>query len=83
MMKFFNKWLRKIHRWFAVPTAILIPTFVVIRFAGKPEWQAVLKQYEMVQSLLMLALAITGAYLYLLPYIVKWQRKQRRRAKAN
>ncbi len=36
MTKFFNKWLRKIHR-----------------------------------------------YLYLLPYIVKWQRKQRRRSIAN
>jgi len=76
MNKFLNKWLRKIHRWLAVPTAILIPVFVVIRFAGKPEWQSVLKQYEMVQSVLMLALAITGSYLYLLPYLTKWKRQK-------
>lgn len=78
MTKFFNKWLRKIHRWIAVPTAILIPAAVVIKLSGKPEWQVVFQQFEMFQSLLLLALAITGAYLYLLPYLVKWQRKQRR-----
>lgn len=81
MSKFFNKWTRTIHRWLALPTAILIPVFVVVRFAGKPEWQAVLKQYEMVQSLLMLALAITGAYLYLLPYLAKRKRNNRRKEK--
>lgn len=83
MMKFFNKWLRKIHRWLAVPTIFLIPIAIVIKFSGNPVWQAKLKQFDMVQSLLMLALAITGAYLYLLPYIVKWQRKQRQREKST
>ncbi len=81
MTKFFNKWLRKIHRWLAVPTAILIPIAIVIKFSGRPEWQVVLKQFESIQSLLMLVLAISGAYLYLLPYIVKGQRK-RKKAKA-
>jgi len=28
-MKFWNKWLRKIHRWLAAPTFILIPTAVI------------------------------------------------------
>ncbi len=77
MTKLFNKWLRKIHRWLAVPTAILIPIAIVIKLSGNPAWQMVFKKFEMIQSLLMLVLAITGAYLYLLPYIVKWQRKQR------
>ena len=80
MTKFFNRWLRKIHRWIAVPTAILIPIAVVIKFSGRPEWQMILKQFDMVQSLLMLTLAITGAYLYLIPYIVKGQRKRRKEA---
>ena len=83
MTKFFNRWLRKIHRWIAVPTAILIPIAVVIKFSGRPDWKVVLKQFDSIQSLLMLALAITGAYLYLLPYITKWQRKQRQRIKAS
>lgn len=81
MTKFFNKWLRKTHRWLAVPTAILIPAAIVIKFSGRPEWQVMLKQFESTQSLLMLTLAITGAYLYLLPYITKAQRNKRKKAK--
>jgi len=76
MKKFLNKWLRQIHRWLAVPTALLIPMAVVIRLSGNPEWQAFLKSFEMAQSLLMLVLAITGAYLYLLPYLTRWQRQK-------
>ena len=83
MTKFLNKWLRKTHRWIAVPTAILIPIAIVIKFSGKPEWQTILKQFDTIQSLLMLTLAITGTYLYLIPYIVKWQRKQRQRVKES
>ena len=83
MTKFLTKWLRKIHRWVAVPTAILIPTAIVIKFFGHPSWQAMLKQFDKIQSLLMLSLALTGTYLYLLPYIIKWQRKQRLQAKAR
>ena len=83
MTKFLNKWLRKIHRWIAVPTAILIPIAVVIKFSGNPSWQMVLKQFDKIQSLLMLVLAVTGTYLYLLPYITKWQRKQRQRRKTD
>ncbi len=79
MTKFLNKWLRKIHRWLAVPTAILISIAVVIKFSGRPDWQVVLKQFDMVQSLLMLTLAITGAYLYLIPYIIKSRRSRRRK----
>ncbi len=83
MTKFLNKWLRKIHRWMAVPTAVLIPIAVVIKFSDNPNWRAILQQFDKVQSLLMLVLAITGTYLYLIPYIVKWQRKQRQRIKAS
>ncbi|MEA3351734.1 MAG: hypothetical protein U9Q82_14035 [Chloroflexota bacterium] len=80
MTKFLNRWLRKIHRWLAVPTAILIPIAVVIKLSGNPAWQMIFKRFEMLQSLLMLVLAITGAYLYLIPYIVKGQRKRRKKA---
>lgn len=75
MNKSLNKWIRKFHRWIAIPTALLIPITVVIRFSGNTSWQAIMKSNEMVQSLLMLSLAITGAYLYLLPYLSKWKRK--------
>jgi hypothetical protein len=34
-------------------------------------------KWEKLPSLLMLFMAVTGAYLYLLPYIVKAQRKKK------
>jgi len=37
MNKFLNQWFRKIHRWIAVPTALLIPAAVVIKLAGNSE----------------------------------------------
>ena len=80
MNKILNKWFRKTHRWLAVPTALLIPMAVVIRISGNPSWHAFLKSFEMAQSLLMLVLAITGAYLFLLPYLTKWQREKTRSA---
>jgi len=79
-MKLFNKWTRKIHRWLAVPTAILIPTAIVLKLAGGAG--GLPPQLEQFQSIMMLTLAITGAYLFLIPYIAKWQRNQRQKAKA-
>jgi len=78
MTKFLSKWLRKIHRWLAVPTAILIPLAVILKFTSKAGTRLP-PQLEQIQSLLMLTLALSGAYLFLLPYIVKWTRKRRRR----
>ncbi len=78
-MKFWTKWLRKIHRWLAVPTFVLIPTAVILKLTGNGQVMAAIPQWEMIQSLLMLFLAISGAYLYYLPYLTKRKRKQRRR----
>ncbi len=33
-MKWFNKWLRRLHPWIAFPTALLIPIAVVLKFSG-------------------------------------------------
>lgn len=78
-MKFWSKWLRKIHRWLAVPTFILIPTAVILRLTGNGQVMASFPQWEILQSLLMLFLAISGAYLYLLPYLTKRKRQQKRK----
>lgn len=78
MTKLLSKWLRKIHRWIAVPTALAIPVAVVIKLVGDPELAAWWERMDKIPSILMLAMAITGAYLFLLPYIVKGQRKSRR-----
>ena len=80
MNKFLNKWLRKIHRWIAVPTALLIPLKLIIMMVGDPVIVAFWNKWDKIPSLLMLLMAISGAYLYLRPYIVKIQRKKKNEA---
>jgi len=80
MTKFFSKWSRKFHRWIAIPTIIIIPLAVISKFAGNSIVHLP-PQLEQLQSILMLLLVISGTYLYLIPYIVKWQRNHRRKAK--
>ena len=77
MKKFLNKWLRKIHRWIAVPTALLIPLKLMIMKVGDPATVELWNKWDKIPSLLMLCMAITGTYLYLRPYIVKIQRKNK------
>ncbi|MEY2819234.1 MAG: hypothetical protein RL275_2697 [Chloroflexota bacterium] len=77
MNKLLNKWFRQIHRWIAVPTALLIPVAVIIKLAGNSEVVVLWEKWDKLPSVLMLFMAITGAYLYLLPYIVKGQRNKK------
>ena len=81
MTKFFNKWSRKFHRWIAIPTIIIIPLAVITKFTGD-SIAHLPPQIEQIQSILMLLLVISGTYLYLIPYIVKWQRNHRKKARA-
>ncbi len=81
MTKFFNKWTRIFHRWVAIPTIIIIPIAVITKFTGDVIGHLP-PQLEQFQSILMLLLAISGTYLYLIPYIAKWQRGRRAKAKA-
>ena len=80
MTKFLNKWLRLIHRWIAIPTALLIPVRLIMEALGSQAALELWEKWEKLPSILMLFMAITGAYLYLLPYIVKGQRKKRLQA---
>jgi hypothetical protein len=77
MTKFWSKWFRKFHRWIAVPTALIIPTAVVIKLLGSPELVAAWERLDKIPSILMLVMAISGSYLFLLPYIVKGQRNKK------
>jgi hypothetical protein len=76
MNKVLNKWLRKIHRWIAVPTALAIPAAVVIKLVGSQRLVELWERWDKIPSVLMLAMAITGAYLFLLPYLVRAQRRK-------
>ena len=77
MTRFLNKWLRKFHRWISVPTALIIPVAVIIKLVGSSQIAATWEKLDKIPSLLMLIMAISGAYLFLLPYIVKRQRKSK------
>ncbi|MHC1739890.1 MAG: hypothetical protein AB9897_02125 [Anaerolineaceae bacterium] len=77
MTKWFSKWLRKFHRWIAVPTALFIPINLIIKWVADPQILAKWEKIDKIPSLLMLVMAISGAYLYLLPYIVKGMRKRK------
>lgn len=77
MTKWLSKWLRKFHRWIAVPTAIAIPLAIVIKLVGSPGLVDTWEKLDKIPSIFMLVMAVSGAYLFLLPYIVKEQRKKR------
>jgi len=77
MTKWLSKWLRKFHRWVAVPTALAIPVAFVLKLVGNSETLEVWNKFEKIPSVLMLIMALSGAYLFLLPYIVKGQRKKK------
>lgn len=76
MTKVLSKWFRKFHRWIAVPTALIIPVAVIIKLIGTPAMKTAWENLDKIPSILMLIMAISGAYLFLLPYIVKAQRKR-------
>ena len=76
MNKLLSKWLRRIHRWIAVPTALAIPVAFAIKLMGSQELAGLWERWDKIPSVLMLAMAITGAYLFLLPYIVRAQRRK-------
>jgi hypothetical protein len=82
MNKSLNKWLRKIHRWIAVPTFLSIPLMLFIRLT-KGAYISAPPQFEAGQQLLIFLLAVTGAYLYLLPYMAKAQRKKKNSQEAK
>lgn len=83
MTKALAKWLRKFHRWIAVPTALAIPIAFIIKLVGDPQLAAAWQKLEKIPSILMLIMALTGAYLILLPYIVRNQRKNRQSLQNN
>lgn len=77
MTKFWSKWFRKFHRWVAVPTALFIPMAIIIKLIGDPQVLAVWESLEKILSILMLVMALSGTYLFLLPYLVRGQQKKK------
>ena len=68
-----NAWIRQVHRWVSIIfVAVVIGIFVAQGVGAKPAtWVYLL-------PLLPLALlALTGLYMFVLPYAAKWRSKQR------
>ena len=71
MTRFLNKWLRKIHRWIAMPFVVTILKLLLTRQTPVGDVA------QRVQMVLVLFMAVTGTYLFLLPYLTRWQRRAR------
>ena len=72
MSKFLNKYVRKLHRWLALLVVALILT---VLFAQNT---SVGFAAQRAQQILILIMAITGLYLFILPWWAKWRRRERR-----
>lgn len=66
-----------------MPTAIAIPEAVIIKLMSDPKLVATWEKLDKIPSILMLIMALSGAYLYFLPYIVKGQCMKRSLAIEN
>jgi hypothetical protein len=61
-----NKWIRQIHRWVSVIfTLVVIMNFVALGMQSEAQWVGFLAIPPL------LVLLLTGAYLFLLPYLGK------------
>jgi hypothetical protein len=66
--KFLNKYVRQFHRWLTLPFVALIITLLLTHntLVGFTAQRA--------QQILMLMMAISGLYLFFLPWWVKWRK---------
>jgi hypothetical protein len=67
-----NAWIRQIHRWVSIIFVVLvIGIFIALGVGGKPA------SWVYLAPLLPLALlALTGLYMFVLPYAAKWRSKR-------
>jgi len=72
-----NKWVRKIHRWLVWPFILILLTALITRGT---DFATIIQK---IQAPFMLILAFTGAYLWLLPYLSRWQRRKRQEVSAT
>jgi hypothetical protein len=73
MSRSLNKWVRKLHRWFAYPFLLLI---ILLIFMRQTEYGDI---FLRIQQVMVLVMALTGCYLLLLPYFAKRKRTKKAR----
>ena len=63
-----NKWIRQIHRWLSIIfTATVLANFAAMGLGKPPAWVV----YSPLLPLFLLLL--TGLYMFVLPYAVRWR----------
>ena len=63
-----NHWVRQTHRWLAIVfTLSVIVTFVALRQEKPLVWVSYVPLFPLA------LLAVTGLYLFVLPYATKWR----------
>lgn len=67
---------RKGHRLLAYPTIILVPVMIVLRLASPESEAAMGGPIFMAQSVLMLGLVLTGAYMFVGPKLIAAKAKR-------
>jgi hypothetical protein len=72
MLKTLNKYLRKYHRWLSLP--FIVTVILVALTKDTPAGDVI----QRIQQITMMTMVVTGLYLFLLPYLSKWQRRQKR-----
>jgi hypothetical protein len=75
MEKLLKKWIRKLHRWLVIPFTLILLTAMIGRGS------AIGNAAQRIQVIFMIILAVTGIYLYLLPYWSKWKREKSKELK--
>ena len=67
-----NAWIRQIHRWVSIIfVAVVMGIFIALGVGKKPA------NWVYLSPLLPLALlALTGLYMFVLPYAAKWRSKR-------
>jgi hypothetical protein len=70
------KWSRKVHRFLAYPTIILVPVMIVLRMVSPDSQTLMGGPIFMAQSILMLGLVLTGGLLFLVPKLIARQVKK-------
>jgi hypothetical protein len=67
-----NTWVRQIHRWLSITfTAAVIVNTVIVSQGKYVAWVGFLALLPLV------LLLVTGLYLFVLPYAVRWRRGRR------
>lgn len=69
--------VRKWHRWIAVPMFVLVPVSVALKLSGNGKAMKDTPAFDTVQSILLLLLVLTGAYLYTFRLVNRRKRMRR------